>query len=244
MQIEANRGERKTPTESGDCKFDYSSVPSSVANFLRGQADRIRRHCVTSVITIGKGLLESKRHLSHGEFLSWVEAEVGIPARTAQAYMRVAVWASAKSATLAHLQPSVLYLLSASSTPQDFVKGVLSRIEAGERIAPSAIRKELNALNRKQQRTRVQSEEATSHREPDGLQDLIKPQNNAGALGELVAILAEALSDEDLARVQAIVSSDTLRADPHLAKSLEHALLPYVRPMQTAHFDCAHAIAQ
>lgn len=34
--------------------FDYNSVPSSLAKFLSGQADRIRRQCVTSIIQIGK----------------------------------------------------------------------------------------------------------------------------------------------------------------------------------------------
>ena len=89
-------------------RFDYESVPLSVAKFLRGQADRIRRQCATSVIQIGKALLEAKRHLSHGGFLRWVECEVCIPVRTAQTYMRVANWASDKGATVAHLSPSAL----------------------------------------------------------------------------------------------------------------------------------------
>src|ERR1700712_4880530 len=102
--------------------FDYSSVSSPLANFLKGQADRIRRQCVTSIIQIGKALLEAKRHLSHGAFLLWVECEVCMPVRTAQAYMRVAQWASAqKTAVVAHLSPTILYLLSAPSTPEDFV---------------------------------------------------------------------------------------------------------------------------
>src|SRR5436305_1571476 len=82
-----------------ELSFDYSSLPPSVARFLRGQADRIRQHCASSIIQIGKALLEAKHHLSHGAFLPWVECEVGIPARTAQVYMRSANWAAGKSAT-------------------------------------------------------------------------------------------------------------------------------------------------
>jgi hypothetical protein len=103
-------------------RLDYESLPLSVAKFLRGQADRIRRQCATSAIQIGKALLEAKRHLSHGRFLRWVECEVCIPVRTAQAYMRVANWASDKGATVAHLSPSALYLLSASGVSEEFAE--------------------------------------------------------------------------------------------------------------------------
>jgi len=127
-------------------QFDYEMVSSPVANFLKGQADRIRKQCVTSIIQIGKALNEAKRHLSHGAFLRWVEWEVCLPARTAQAYMKVANWAADKNAAVAHLSPSTLYVLSASSTPNEYVTEILSRAESGEIIPPSAVRNELKAL--------------------------------------------------------------------------------------------------
>jgi len=126
--------------------FDYASLPQSVARFLQGQADRIRRQCSSSIIQIGKALIEAKRHLSHGGFVQWVECEVGIPARTAQVYMRAASWASGKSATVAHLPPSALYLLSAPSAPEKFIEEILQRIDAGEHIAPSAMREQLKTF--------------------------------------------------------------------------------------------------
>ena len=129
-----------------EARFDYDTVPSTVASFLKGQADRIRKQCVTSIIQIGKALNEAKRHLSHGAFLRWVEWEVCLPARTAQAYMKVASWAADKNAAVAHLSPSTLYVLSASSTPDDYVTKILSRAESGEIIPPSAVRSELKAL--------------------------------------------------------------------------------------------------
>jgi hypothetical protein len=42
--------------------------------------------------------IAAKHYLSHGSFLRWVETEAGLPARTAQAYMQVAHWASGKNA--------------------------------------------------------------------------------------------------------------------------------------------------
>jgi hypothetical protein len=59
----------------------YFLVSPSVANFLRGQADRIRQYTRKSIIQIGKDLVAAKRYLSHGAFLRWVESEVGIPVR-------------------------------------------------------------------------------------------------------------------------------------------------------------------
>src|ERR1700730_6747762 len=127
-------------------KFDYAVLSPSVEKFLRGQADRIRRQCASSIVQMGKALFEAKRHLSHGEFLRWVELEVGIPARTSQAYMRVAKWASGKSAAVVHLPPSALYVLSSSAVPEEFIIDVLERVEAGKQIPASAIRQELKAL--------------------------------------------------------------------------------------------------
>jgi hypothetical protein len=84
-------------------EFSYSSFQPSVAKFLKGQALRIRQYSTKSVIQIGKDLVASRPYLSHGEFLRWVENDVGLPARTAQACMRAASWASSRGAVVALL---------------------------------------------------------------------------------------------------------------------------------------------
>jgi hypothetical protein len=94
------------PTEfvNGNEAFDYGVLESSVAEFLeflKVQVHRIRRQAPISIVHIGKGLIVAKHYLSRGMFLKWVEGEVGIPARTAQAYMHVAQWAAHKNATVA-----------------------------------------------------------------------------------------------------------------------------------------------
>jgi hypothetical protein len=203
-------------------------VPLSVAKFLRGQADRIRRQCATSIIHIGKALLEVKRHLSHGGFLRWVECEAGIPVRTAQAYMRVANWASDKCATVAHLSPSALHLLSAASVPEDFVNDVLSRAEAGERIAPSVMREELRAF-RLSARAEMPAKRAS--RNDTKWAAVAAGGKASGAVAELVAILMQGLSASDFARVRDIVTSGAVLSDPRLAQNLERA---FGRAMQ----DC------
>src|SRR5690242_142488 len=60
-------------------KFDYASVPKSVASFLQGESERVRRQYRSSIVQTGKELLRVKRYLLHGSFITWVEAEVGMP---------------------------------------------------------------------------------------------------------------------------------------------------------------------
>jgi hypothetical protein len=202
-------------------RFDYNQVPSSLASFLKGQADRIRKQCVTSIIQIGKALNESKRHLSHGAFLNWVECEVCLPARTAQAYMKVASWAADKSAAVAHLSPSTLYVLSASNTPSEYVAKILSRAENGEIIPHSAIRSELKALKSVQHGP-------GNLREAKMLRVVQKPafsknlgeRANPGCLEELVVFLARILSPADFERVRELVTSEAVLSDPRLPETL------------------------
>jgi hypothetical protein len=193
-------------------RFDYSLVTASLARFLRGQAERIRRQCASSTLQIGRALLEAKRHLSHGAFLQWVESEVCIPARTAQAYMRVASWSVGKGAAVAHLSPSVLYLLSASNTPNDFVTSVLNRAEAGEYISPSVMREELKTLR------------APRAPEIDSLRLAATGESGSSSpLKELVSILFAGLSQPDFERVREILTSDAVIGDPHLPQNLMRA---------------------
>lgn len=194
-------------------RFDYESVSPSAAKFLKGQADRIRRQCVTSIIQIGKALLEAKHHLSHGAFLRWVEGEAGVPVRTAQAYMRVALWASDKGATVAHLLPSALYLLSASTTPEHFANEMLSRAESGECIMPSLMREQLKAL-RETSRRPAREDRATGELSLDGEPNIVI---------EFVGILVQGLSTADVVRIREIVARDDVQHDRHLARRLKRA---------------------
>jgi hypothetical protein len=197
--------------------FDYGTLSHSVARFLQGQAERIRRQCATSIIQMGKALIEAKRHLSHGGFVQWVECEVGIPARTAQAYMRAANWASGKSATVAHLPPSAVYLLSAANVPEEFVSEILHRIDAGEQIAPSAMREQLKAFQQKKQKA---ISECPKTNGGDSVVSFHEKHQGRSPIVELVALLSQKLSTQDFARVSEIFTSDRVLSDPHLAENL------------------------
>jgi len=215
-------------------KFDYNSVPQPVAKFLRMQADHIRRQCTKSIIQIGKAFIEAKHHLSHGAFLRWVEWEVCMPVRTAQAYMRVASWAADKGATVAHLPPSALYVLSAASTPKEFVVDVLRRAENGEHIGPSVMRRELEALRVKHMPGQYRTEACMRLPPRDSARRGSVAADNETSRGvtELAAILLRSLPKAEFARVRDIIASDAMLSDPHLALNLErafgHALQDYV----------------
>jgi hypothetical protein len=211
--------------EKGRVRFNYEGVEPPVAKFLKSQADRIRRQCATSTIQIGKALLEAKRYLSHGAFLNWVECEAGIPVRTAQAYMRAANWAAGKSASVAHLTPSALYLLSATGVPDDFVVGILNRVEAGEYLAPSTIRQELRAF-RLGECGDPSGREACAQTEPQADAGIDASSIDGGArdaITELVSILIERLTATDFARVRDIFVRESVLSDPQLAQNLHAA---------------------
>ncbi|WP_315792724.1 MULTISPECIES: DUF3102 domain-containing protein [unclassified Bradyrhizobium] len=201
-----------------DSRFEYGDLPPSVEKFLRGQADRIRRQCASSIIQIGKALLEAKRHLSHGAFLRWVEGEVGIPCRTAQAYMRAALWTAGKSATVALLPASAIYVLSSNGVPDQFVADVLDRIEAGEQIGAAAIRHALREfLNSKSEKGATTKEVVQRGHNDTPIRDKI----NGSPIAELAELLAYKLSKPDFVRICEILTSESVLGDPDLAVKLK-----------------------
>jgi hypothetical protein len=137
--------------------------------------------------------------------------------------MRVASWAADKGASVAHLSPSALHLLSAASIPEEFVRDIIRRTEAGERIAPNVLREELKAYG--ERRCLVDAENIASSTGLTSPNDLTQEVDNEAlsAVAELVTILAQSLSPSDFARVREIATSDTVLSDPQLPMTLERA---------------------
>jgi hypothetical protein len=227
MQSNA-RASRSDSPANGATQFDYTSVPTSVAKFLKGQATRIRQYTGKTIVQIGGDLASAKHYLSHGQFLRWVESEVGIPPRTAQAYMQAAQWASNHRATAAVLPPSLLYILSSPSTPREFAKAVERRVEAGERISPTAVRAELKAI-RTAERT-AKANECTSRPTPPNATNQDDTMTHIDfALNEVVEILANSLSAADFSRVCAVLISNDVLDQPDLSGKIRRAFC-YVQP--------------
>jgi hypothetical protein len=122
--------------------FDYSVIDADLASNLRRQATRIRTRigkATQDLIDIGRDLLAAKKHLiDHGNFVTWVEAEVGIARRTAQAYMAIAKLADDKGAAIALLPPTTVHRLASKSAPPEVVSRVLAKAESGD-VVPDRI---------------------------------------------------------------------------------------------------------
>ena len=122
--------------------FDYNTIASDLAEDLRSDAERIRQRITKStsdLIEIGRDLNAVKARLAHGQFVHWVESEIGIHPRSAQRYMQVADLADAKGDMVSLLTPAAAYRLSAKSTPPEIVATVIRRIEAGELVPDKAV---------------------------------------------------------------------------------------------------------
>jgi hypothetical protein len=201
--------------------FDYKTVSPSVAKFLRGQADRIHRTASRSIIQIGKDLVGAKHYLSHGLFLRWVEDEVGLSARTAQAYMQATQWVASKGATVAYLPPSILYLLSSPSTPEELIDDVLRRVETGERLSAQAVRQQVKEL-KKSKRDRPAANPSGDPK-PQRLKSASGTEDDDPLISEAVGILARALPQADYSRIKTILTSKTVLDDPELATKIASA---------------------
>jgi hypothetical protein len=116
--------------------FDYSAIDADLACNLRRQANRIRTRigkATQDLIDIGRDLLAAKRHLiDHGDFIKWVESEVGIAPRTAQAYMAIAKLADDKGAAIGLLPPTTVHRLASKSAPPEVVNEVIAKAQSGD----------------------------------------------------------------------------------------------------------------
>jgi hypothetical protein len=202
--------------------FDYSRLSGSIAKFLRNQADRINQTSSRSVIQIGKDLIAAKRYLAHGEFVTWVKCEAGLPARTAQAYMQVANWAAHKSPSVTRLPPSVLYVISARSAPEQFVQQLLERVEAGEQISARTVRQEIKSIRGS----------ASADGPVAAVEALDDAPNYDVSIARAVDILVYGLSPANFIRVKEIMTSSIVIEDPQLAHNIVVAFLNAAKRMQ------------
>ena len=95
---------------------------------LRSIAERVRARLTRTVedmFVIGSELLHAKTLLDHGEFVPWVEEQIGLDRRLAQHWMNVARRFGSQSENVSRLPIAVMYELAAPSTPDVLVDDVL-----------------------------------------------------------------------------------------------------------------------
>jgi hypothetical protein len=101
-----------------------------------GKEQLIKGRTAQTVVENGRDLLEAKARVGHGNFVTWVEGTLPWSVRQSQRMMQVAE--SFKSDNLSFLQgfqPSALYALAASSTPEPAREEAIQKAEAGEQIS-------------------------------------------------------------------------------------------------------------
>jgi Protein of unknown function (DUF3102) len=132
-------------TESPTC----NSVLAEHAAEIR----RLGQRVIGDVIEIGRHLVEAKKLCGHGNWLPWLNRELGWTEQTALNFMRVHELAKTKNfLDLApDLSVSALYLLAAPSTPEAARTEVIERAKAGETLAVAEVKRVVERAKGRQQ---------------------------------------------------------------------------------------------
>lgn len=124
--------------------FDYAALPVDAALTARAAAERIKlrlKRTVEDIIEIGRELTAVKEELPHGQFLPWIAAEFEMTKDTAQNFMSVFDrFGKNGNFPFLNLKPSILYALSAPSTPDAVIDRAIEKAESGEKVTVADVR--------------------------------------------------------------------------------------------------------
>lgn len=123
--------------------FDYAALPVDAALTARAAAERIKlrlKRTVEDIIEIGRELTAVKADLPHGQFLPWIAAEFEMTAQTAQNFIRVCERFGEQKQNYFVFQPTVLYALSAPSTPDAVIDKAVAKVESGEKVTVADVK--------------------------------------------------------------------------------------------------------
>ena len=141
--------------------FDYSALPTDVADTARAAADRIKgrhQHQMAAVIGTGRDLRAMKELLEHGQYLKWLDAEFAWTDRTARNYMSVAQQFGDKTEIISDLPLTEVYRLASPSTPSSVRDAVVARLEAGDRVEPVEVREQVRDAKEKASRVKAEAQ--------------------------------------------------------------------------------------
>ena len=125
--------------------FDYDSLDSSTALFVREQTGEIRalfQRTAVDMVETGRRLLAVKAKLQHGQFLDWLQIEFEVHRGTANRFMQVArEFGSLEMSQLATFDITALYQLATPSTPKAARDEAIARAKSGENITYTKAKK-------------------------------------------------------------------------------------------------------
>lgn len=124
--------------------FDYAALPVDAALNARAAAERIKlrlKRTVEDIIEIGRELTAVKAELPHGEFLPWIAAEFEMSQQTANNFTSVYErFGNGKLPNFGNFKPSILYALSAPSTPEAVIEKAVAKAESGEKVTVADVK--------------------------------------------------------------------------------------------------------
>lgn len=126
--------------------FDYSDLPAETAMAAKTAAERIKlrlKRTVEDIIEIGRELAAVKAELPHGKFLPWIASEFEMDQKTAFNFMSVYErFGGGKLGIFPNFKPTILYALSAPSTPDSVVEKAIEKAEAGESVTTAWVKEQ------------------------------------------------------------------------------------------------------
>lgn len=129
------------PNPITDLSFDYGSLDTGTAQFVKQQTTEIKglfKQTVENIVAIGTRLLKVKERLAHGEWLDWLEAEFDWTDRTALNFMNVAQQFKSEIISDLNIAATALYVLAAPNTSVAAREEAITRAQSGERITVSS----------------------------------------------------------------------------------------------------------
>lgn len=183
-----------------DLLYDYSRLPAPHRRLVEEAARTIKprlRRAAEDIFVIGAALNGVKAKLEHGQFGDWLAVEFGLSRRMAQHFMNVATRLQAKSEKFSHLPPSTLYLLAAPTTPDEAIRLVEERLDAGDRPQLARVARIVELSKQEVSKQGVSKQEAHSapvSPAPQGVPGALAAQVQAALAGLLAGALEEALA--------------------------------------------------
>jgi len=148
--------------------FDYAALPVDSALTARAAAERIKlrlKRTVEDIIEIGRELTAVKADLPHGQFLPWIAAEFEMDQKTAFNFMSVYErFGSGKLGIIPNFKPTILYALSAPSTPEAVIEKAIEKAESGDKVTVADVKDWKAELEAERLRTQEFREESNERR--------------------------------------------------------------------------------
>jgi len=124
--------------------LDYNNLPDRETRaFIRKCEATFKleeRRGAESIWTMGKVLCAAKDCLKHGEFLDWIEGNLGTSERMSRHFMRVFQTFKSENFSDLRIEPSALYALAAPSTPDEARGDAIALAETGATVTHAKAR--------------------------------------------------------------------------------------------------------